>query len=239
MTGPETAGNTGDALATGNAEGEHWVDLTHPVEPAMWTFPGDPVVRVEPAATIEGEGSVVTALHLGSHTGTHVDAPSHVLSGAATLDEVPLSQFAGPAVLVDVRQLPAGVQVGVEHLSAVADRLRAGVVVLLVTGWARHWGAAGYLNHPWLSVAAAQLLVDAGVRTVGIDAASVDAGPAEVLATHHVLAAAGCVIVENLTGLVPLLAEQDGGAVVEVSVLPLRITGGDGSPVRAVARVSR
>ena len=216
---------------------ENWVDLTHPIEAAMWTFPGDPVVRLDPAATIQADGSVVTALHLGSHTGTHVDAPSHVLAGAPTLDELPLSRFTGPAVLVDVRHAPPGTPVGAEVVAAVGDRLRPGAVVLLVTGWDRQWGQPGYLEHPYLSVAAARVLMAAGVRTVGIDAASVDAGPAEVLATHHVLAAAGCVIVENLTGLVPLLAAQDDGADVEVSVLPLRIGGGDGSPVRAVARI--
>ena len=218
---------------------ERWVDLTHPVVSTMWTFPGDPTVRLEPAATIEADGSVVTALHLGSHTGTHVDAPSHVLAGAPTLDEVPLSRFSGPAVLVDVRHLSPGAAAGPAELAAVADRLRPGAVVLLVTGWDRRWGEPDYLDHPYLSVAAAQAVVAAGVRTVGIDAASVDAGPAPVLVTHHVLAAAGCVIAENLTGLAPLLSDQADGADIDVSMLPLRISGGDGSPVRAVARIDR
>jgi arylformamidase len=74
-------------------------------------------------------------------------------------------------VLVDVRHTPPGTPVGPDVLASVGERLQPGAVVLLVTGWDRHWGESGYLDHPHLSPAAAQVLVDAGIRTVGVAAA--------------------------------------------------------------------
>jgi kynurenine formamidase len=116
-------------------------------------------------------------------------------------------------------------------------------VVLIVTGWSRHWGTDRYLAHPWISAGLAEELLACGVLTVGVDTLSVDLTPAagepvSGLPAHLALARAGCVIAENLTGLEALLADQAAGATIEVSLLPLRLAHGDGAPVRAVARVT-
>ena len=217
------------------------VDLTQPVTTGMPWYPGDPQVSVAPALTVARDGVNVLALHCGSHSGTHVDAPFHVRDDLPDLDAVPLDRFTGPAVLVDVRGLTARSPIGATALDGVRELLAPGVVVLLVTGWSRHWGDPAYQGHPWPTVELAARLVAAGVRTVGIDALSVDLTPDDpataALTTHLELAAAGCVIAENLTGLEPLLQAQDRGARITVSLLPLRIASGDGSPVRAVAWV--
>ena len=217
------------------------VDLSHPVTTGMPWYPGDPQVSVAPALTVARDGVNVLALHCGSHSGTHVDAPFHVRDDLPDLDTVPLDRFTGPAVLVDVRGLPARSPIGAGALDGVRERLAPGVVVLLVTGWSRHWGDPAYQGHPWPTVELAAQLVAAGVRTVGIDALSVDLTPDDpataALTTHLELAVPGCVIAENLTGLEPLLQAQDRSARITVSLLPLRIAAGDGSPVRAVAWV--
>jgi kynurenine formamidase len=163
-----------------------------------------------------------------------------VLTGAALLDSVALERFTGPAVVVDVRGLPPGAAIEPGRLTGVRDRLAPGVVVLLATGWDLFWESESYLDHPYLSQAAARELVAAGIRTVGIDAASVDASnrEADPLATHLVLAEAGCVIAENLRGLAELVTAQSAGGHLEVSLLPLHLEAGDGSPVRAVATVT-
>ncbi|HEY6796438.1 MAG TPA: cyclase family protein [Kineosporiaceae bacterium] len=208
----------------------------------MPVYPGDPEVALTPALTVAQDGVNVLRLHLGSQSGTHVDAPFHVRDDLLRLDDVPLDRFTGPAVAIDARDLPPRARIGPDHLDPVRDRLAPGVVVLVVTGWSRHWETERYRDHPWPAPELAGQLVDAGVRTVALDVLSADATPLPGeppvgLPTHLLLATAGCVIAENLTGLEPLLYAQAAGARVDVSLLPMHLAGADGAPVRAVARV--
>ena len=201
-----------------------WVDLSRPVAPGMPVWPGDPEFSARVLPDAGGGFCRVTALALGTHTGTHVDAPSHVLPDGPALDELPLELFAGAAVVLDVRGVPV---VGPELLGGAAGSR----IALLRTGWDEHAGTAAEFDHPHLSVAAARFLRSAGVRTVGIDAASVDA--AGTLVAHRVLLgdrADPGVVVENLRGLGGLPGR------VEFAAFGWALTGGDGSPVRAVAR---
>ncbi|MFB7619020.1 cyclase family protein [Kitasatospora sp. NPDC056181] len=241
------------------------VDLTHQVTTAMPVYPGDPAVVLEPALTTATAGVNVLALHLGSQSGTHVDAPYHVDVTWPTLDGLPLERFAGPAVVADLRGLEPRAEVTPELLAPALERVSEGTVLLLATGWARHWGTDAYFAHPGLTTGAAEAIVAAGVRTVGVDALSVDPtpdpGPGDpavaalladltdehdqptaaepTLAAHRVLLGApgGGVIAENLTDLRALIAAQEAGRPVEVSLFPLRLAAADGAPVRAVARL--
>ncbi|ACY98903.1 cyclase family protein [Thermomonospora curvata] len=212
-----------------------WVDLSVPVVTGMPVYPGDPEVEVAPALTVAEAGVNVARVHLGSHAGTHVDAPCHVDDSWPRLDELPLDRFAGRAVPMDVRGLPPRTPIGPEHLP---EGLRPGVVLLVVTGWSRHWGTPDYLAHPYLAAETCVRIAAAGVRTVGIDALSVDRTPARgeqdfSLAAHRALLEPGGVIAENLTGLDRLVQAP---AEAEVFLFPVRLTG-DGAPVRAVARL--
>ncbi|MGW4380665.1 cyclase family protein [Kitasatospora sp. NPDC004531] len=240
------------------------VDLTHPVVSGMPVYPGDPGVELRAALTTEVEGVNVMAVHLGSQTGTHVDAPYHLDVRWPTLDGLPLELFTGPAVVVDLRGLPARGEVTAGHLAPALAVSGPGTVLLLATGWPKYWGTDRYFAHPYLTEEAAAAIVAAGVRTVGVDALSVDPTPdpgpsnpevasllAELkdehdpapelpsLAAHRVLLGpeGGGVIAENLTDLSPLLAAQAAGLPVEVSLFPMRLTAADGAPVRAVARI--
>ena len=206
------------------------IDLSHLIRAGMPVWPGDPEVAIEPAAGIATHGYNLAKLHLGSQTGTHVDAPFHVDDALPTLDRLPLERFCGPCRLVELRG----------HLGAIGPALlppmRPGDVLLLHTGTSTRWGTPAYAEHPWLNEAAARAIVDAGVRTVGIDAPSVDRSGDAALPAHHVLAAAHAVIVENLTNLAALAAAVDGARdPVTIWLLPLPLAGTDGSPVRAVA----
>lgn len=210
------------------------LDLTHPIRTGMPVWPGDPPVELRPAARIATHGYNLLELHLGSQSGTHVEAPYHVDDALPQLDELPLHRFVGAAVVADLRGLPERTPIGPDHLGAVRNRLAPGVVLLLCTGWSKYWGSERYAAHPWLDPAAAELVVTAGVRTVGIDASSIDPTDAPALPSHHVLAAAHAVITENLTGLADLLA-----APATVWLLPLALEHAEGSPVRAVAHLAR
>jgi kynurenine formamidase len=205
------------------------VDLTHPIHTGMPVWPGDPEVDLRPAATVAVQGWNLLAVHLGSQSGTHVDAPFHVDDALPTLGELPLERFTGPALVADLRDLPDGAPIRPEDLRATLGRARPGDVLLLCTGWSSHWGTDRYAAHPWLHPDAAREIVAAGIRTVGIDAPSVDTD-ATALPTHHVLAAAHAVIAENLRNLEAVVDLRGG----QVWLLPLALDRADGSPVRAV-----
>lgn len=205
------------------------VDLSHPVTTGMPVYPGDPAVSLAPALDLGAHGCAVTALHLGSHSGTHVDAPSHVVPGGATLDELDLALFTGPAVVVNARGHGPGEGVGWEPFAPHAEALAAGVVVLVRTGWDAHWGSAAYQRHPHLAPSVAERLLAAGVRTLGTDTLSPD--PLDDLPFHRAWLGAGGVLAENLTRL----GDVSALASPRVHLFPLALAGGDGAPVRAVA----
>jgi len=211
------------------------VDLSHPLRDDTPVYPGDPVARFEPATTIAEHGYNVLHVRMGSQTGTHVDAPFHFLEDGARIDELPVALFLAPAVLADVRGKRPHEPITWADLAPVADRLGAGRMLVLHTGWDAHWGTDAYFDHPFLDGDAAERVVAAGVRTVGLDALSLDetvlgGEPAGGFAAHLAVLGAGGVIVENLTGL-----DAVTWADPVISVLPLKIAGADGAPVRAVA----
>lgn len=229
------------------------MDLSVPLQTGMPVYPGDPEVRITSALTVDDDGANVLSLAIGSHSGTHVDAPYHVHNAWAPLGGLPPQQFSGPVDLVDVRNAGAGGVITAEHLAAilpesvgVGSPMRANRVLLLHTGFAEHWGSSEYRNHPWLDASAARLIVQSGYRTVGLDALSVDRSAAndsdgqdaknQSFPAHQILAGSGCVIVENLTGLEQIAESLSGGTAVEIFLFPLNIPNADGSPVRAMAR---
>jgi kynurenine formamidase len=211
------------------------VDLSHPVDDDTPVYPGDPVARFTPAATLAADGYNVLHVRMGSQTGTHVDAPYHFLEEGARIDELPLDLFLGPAVVADVRGKPPHGRIEWSDLEPYADRLVPGRMLVLHTGWDEHWGTDAYFDHPFLTGDAAARVVAAGVRTLALDALSldetvVDGVPRDGFAAHLAVLGAGGVIVENLRNLAAV-----GTPEPVVSVLPLRFAGADGAPVRAVA----
>lgn len=214
------------------------LDLSIPIDHTTPFYPGDPEPLVCAAATIARDGFNVSRLELGSHSGTHCDAPAHFLEDGLTLDRLPLERFIGPGVLVDATGLEPRTPIEWERLEPHADALQPGAIVLLHTGWDARRSDPSYFEHPFLDGDACLRLLGLGVRTIGIDAINLDETPAGDLdrATfrcHDAIARAGGVIVENLANLQSLY----GVARPLVSVLPLHLPGADGAPTRAVALV--
>jgi len=210
------------------------VDLSHVIGPATPVFPGDPPVDITVVESTQdpplSERRRLNCSRIGLivHVGTHMDAPFHFFEAGETIDRVPLDRCVGPAVLVDLRHLKASEEIGREHLQTHAGHLSDTGKAVLHTGWSKQWGKAEYFSeHPCISADAAQFLVDCGVHLVGVDMPSVDRPP---FPAHLALLGSGAVIVENLTNL-----EAIKGQVFQIHVLPLKITGRDGSPVRAIA----
>ncbi len=211
------------------------IDLSVPLTSETQVYPGDPVVSFAPHSSIAVDGFNLLAVTMGSQSGTHVDAPFHFDESAPRIDEVPLERFIGLGVVVDARDAGERGRISVAHITPVLDRLERGVIVLLHTGWSAHYGTPRYFDHPFLDRQACELLLDHGVRTIGIDAINLDETPdddhpGEGFPSHHLIAEVGGVIVENMTNLAAISTEHP-----VISVLPLAFVGADGAPVRAVA----
>ena len=211
------------------------IDLSVPLTSETQVYPGDPVVSFAPHSSIAVDGFNLLAVTMGSQSGTHVDAPFHFDESAPRIDEVPLERFIDLGVVVDARDAGERGRISVAHITPVLDRLERGVIVLLHTGWSAHYGTPRYFDHPFLDRQACELLLDHGVRTIGIDAINLDETPdddhpGEGFPSHHLIAEVGGVIVENMTNLAAISTEHP-----VISVLPLAFVGADGAPVRAVA----
>lgn len=206
------------------------VDLSHVIQPGMPMYPGTEPPLFECGTSIERDGFVETRLTLFSHTGTHMDAPAHLLKDGPTLDRLDVSRFIGPAVVIPA-EAGEDRRVTVAHLKPFADRLARARFAILRTGWATRWGGASYFGRfPVLDAEAAAWLARLDLYAVGVDAISVDPMDAPELPNHRVLLARGCCIVENLTNLGAV-----GNGEFTFACLPLRLQNADGSPVRAVA----
>ena len=211
------------------------VDLSYPLAPSTPPFPGDPPVEISVQMSIPADlppattGYINTStLRASLHTGTHMDAFFHFYHGRPTIDQIPLAQCIGPALLLDLSHKRAKQEITEDDLDPHRHAISRTPKVVLNTGWARNWGTAHYFTeYPPLTGDAAHFLVDCGIELIGIDTPSVDYPPNEA---HFVLLGRDVLIVENLTNL-----DQIGQPHFEFTALPLKITGRDGSPVRAIA----
>ena len=213
------------------------IDLSLPIEEGMMTFPTHwhPVVEVTVLGRHGIEGRETRKIVLGTHTGTHADAPRHFIPNGGTIDEIPLEILIGPASVADFTDCRALQEIWVKDLQ---QKLGAKVPprLILRTGWSEHFGKMKFYNeYPFLSENAAQWLVDQGVRLIAMDTPSPDnpahsRGTAKDSPNHKVLLGAGVVLVEYLVNLKAISASS-----VELIVLPLKLKGGDGSPARCVA----
>jgi arylformamidase len=205
-------------------------DLSRSISESMPVFPGTEPPRIAEACTIAKNGFAEKLLSIYSHTGTHVDAPGHILAGASRLDDFAVDRFLGPALVLDISSV-RGRQVEIDDLADYEARLRSVDFALLRSGWAKYWGDPGYFSgYPVLSPPAARWLSGFNLKGVGVDMISVDGVDSLTLDVHKVFFRKGMVIVENLADLETLIGKR-----FIFSCLPLKIPGGDGSPVRAVA----
>jgi arylformamidase len=215
------------------------VDLSLVIEEGMMTFPTHwhPVVEITILGRHGVEGRETRKVVLGTHIGTHADAPRHFIPGGGTIDEIPLDVLIGPATIVDFTDCRALQEFDVADLKQklgekIPERL------ILHTGWSEYFGNLKFYNeYPFLSEAAAKWLVEKGVRLIAMDTPSPDnpahsRGTAKDSPNHKVLLGAGVVLVEYLTNLKALTQPE-----VELIVMPLKLKGCDGAPARCAAIV--
>jgi arylformamidase len=201
------------------------LDISLPIMPGMPLWPGDPSPALEPVTTLECHGVQVSRLVLGTHTGTHMDAPRHFIPGGRTVDQLDLAALVGPCRLIEV--------VNPEGQLARADLqrfdLQPGVRVLLKTRNSHRPAEVAFSpDFVALELSAADYLCERKVRLVGIDGPSVDVWGGDDFPCHKRLLEADILILENL-----VLRHVTPG-IYGLMAAPLKLVGADGCPVRAL-----
>jgi kynurenine formamidase len=215
-----------------------YIDLSHPIEHGMTTYPGLPGPVIGDHLTREASREHYadgTEFHIGkvslvANTGTYVDAPFHRFAGGADVATLDLASLADlDAIVIRVAGMSGR---AISQSAFLADDL-AGRAVLIHTGWAEHWGTDSYFEgHPFLTADAAEHLRDAGAALVGIDSLNIDDTADGTRPAHTTLLAAGIAIAEHLCNL-----EQLPITGFRFSAVPAPMRGMGTFPVRAYATV--
>jgi kynurenine formamidase len=192
-----------------------------------------PGVDISVAKRLEVEGWNATTLSLYSHCGTHMDAPRHFLPQGATLEEQDLSVCVGMATIVNIAPAAPKQLITIDDLGSLADSIQPGSRLLFRTDWHTRYGTPEYRDElPRISLKLAEWLAEHNVAMIGVEPPSVADvnNKQELTEVHQTLFRGNVLIVEGLAHL-----NQITSPVVEFIALPIKITGGDGSPVRAIA----
>jgi arylformamidase len=203
------------------------LDVSVPLAPGLPTYPGNPVFELQPLKRIaEGGSSNVSRLVLGTHSGTHIDAPRHFIDDAPGVEGLRLDLLIGRARVVEVDK-----RGGITAAELEAAGLREDLRVLFKTPNSALWNSTTFHeDYTYLTEAAARYLVEQGVKVVGIDYLSVEQFKKAGAPAHHALLRSGAIVIEGLN-----LSEAEPG-MYEMYCLPLLVAGGDGAPARVVLK---
>jgi arylformamidase len=205
-----------------------WIDISVPLRDAMVHWPSDPPVSIKRVKDIEqGAAANLSVIPMGAHSGTHVDAPIHFVKQGQGIDNIPIDTLVGRARVIEIRD-PESIKP--EELSR--HRIRRGERILFKTENSSHvWQKDEFVeDFVFISDAAADFLVDRGIRLVGVDYLSVGSFKHGGSYVHKTLLSSGVWTIEglNLSNVTP--------GNYDLICLPLRIVGGDGAPARAIIR---
>lgn len=218
-------------MATAPLTSTGWVDVTARLDPATTpVYEGDAPVQFRFLKDMRrGDPVTLSALDLGAHSGTHVDAPLHFVQTGATIDELTLDPFIGQAVVVEI---PDSVQAITAAVLEQVEWRSAARVLFRTRSSLRGWMDSSTFHRDFAYIApdAARLLAEARVRLVGIDYISAEQFGAAAPETHRILLGAGIPIVEGLD----LRPVRQG--LYDLVVLPMRAVGREGAPARAIMR---
>lgn len=200
------------------------IDLTHTINKQTPVYPGDPVVDVVASGDIEEDGFVDHKVTFGTHVGTHIDAPAHMIIGGKKLNDIMLRRFIVPAICIDVTE-------GFDADVIAATEIEEGGAVLFYTGMGQYFTKPNYWQgYQVMDQSCIDTLVSKKVGLIGVDAGSVD--KEEDFPIHKALLGSDILIIENLAPTVQELV----GKHFELIALPLKLEF-DGAPARVIARI--
>ena len=215
-----------------DAETMKVLDLTHRIRPDMPVYPGTEQPRFIPANSYEKDGFRETLLQMYTHTGTHMDPPAHLFADRTTLDQFPIDQFIGKALVIDCRGLPEGAAIPMEAVRRYGEKAEQADFLLFNLGWDQRWGTDAYFgDYPCIDDEVLDFIIGGKYKGIGFDVIGLDPIADQHLTWHKKLFSARDIVnIENLKNL-----DQCGDDLFWFSCFPLRIENCDGSPVRAVA----
>ena len=211
------------------------LDLTKIISENIPTFPGSPQPSFVQDKNIKNDGYNSELLFLSSHTGTHLDAPYHFQEKGEKIHEISLKRLVSSAILVKSRKKGDQpiTKTDIQKFEKKLGKIPSGSTVIFWTGWQKMIKNTSYfIRNPGLSTAAAKYLVSKKINLVGTDSPSIDLGKDKRFPVHHIFSKNNVLIVENLTNL-----EKIRSSKFHFVVLPLKLKGATGSPVRAIAFV--
>lgn len=196
----------------------------------MPVYPGTEPPVLATACCIDDAGFLEKKITLYSHTGTHVDAPAHLIKGSKTLNMFPINHFYGKALLLNLVQTKNRI-IDIKAFEPHRDIIGRVDFVLIHTGWNRYWNTEKYFaDYHVLSTEAADWLSRFGLKGVGFDTISADEADTQDFPVHKAFLQNDTIIIENLTNLEKVSCEQ-----FIFSCFPLNFEDADGSPIRAIA----
>jgi len=205
------------------------IDLTQTISSTMPVYPGTEPPVITEANTIEKDGFAEKLISFFSHTGTHIDAPGHILKGKKTLDQFSVDKFIGKGLVIDLSENKTNI-IEKCYLEEFSKEIEASDFILFYTGWDKKWGNIDYFNDfPTLSKDSTEWLSIFKIKGIGFDCISADPIDAPILINHNILLNKNIVIIENLCNLNLLI-----GYRFLFSCLPLKLENSDGSPIRAI-----
>ncbi len=206
------------------------IDLTHIIHEKMTVFPGTEPPKIIQKNTIKKDGFAEKLLTMYSHTGTHIDAPAHMIEDGNSLADFSIEKFIGRGTVIP---LESDNLIKLDYLKKFENQIKKSSFILFYSGWDEFWGKKEYFNgFPSLSIDAARYLVEFDLKGIGIDAVSIDPMESKSFDIHHILLKKDLVIIENLKNLKYLINKN-----FELYIAPLKIKDLDGSPVRAFGKL--
>lgn len=205
------------------------IDLSQKVTNNNPVFPGDPRVVFKSHHTHEGVGYKVSAVEMGTHTGTHIDVPLHKIPNTQAVDSIPLNKTMGKAYIADFTNLEPKQEITSNDLAEHEEAMGDCEIIIIKTGWSTHYGVEDFFSgFNGLTEDAAQWLVQKSMYMVALESPSVH--PIKHAEVHEILLKNGVLVVETICNLDAVSKD-----IVQFFAAPLKLEGLDGSPVRAFA----
>lgn len=206
------------------------IDLSHLIHSEIIVYPDDEPPKFEQIKTLLDNGYNETKLTIYSHTGTHIDAPLHMIKGGRSLHEYDIGKFTGNAAIINLVNNQIGSFIELIDLLEYEELIKSLDFIIINTGWSKYWGTDKYLiEYPVLTQEAANWLTSFELVGIGIDAISVDTSGASTYPIHQVFFEKGLLIIENLTNLTAI-----NKSPFIFQCMPLKYENADGSPIRAI-----
>ena len=207
------------------------IDLTADMYERAPAMPGDPQMSISKHSDIAAHGFALSRVCFGSHQGTHIDAPSHIIEGGKTLSDFDAQRFAARSIKIDLSHISAKGEIDIADLLPYESEIKPGMGIVIHTGWDKHIGKKQYFaDAPRITPALATWLAGKSLGLLGIDMPCPNTTDWQNV--HKILLGADILIVEGLVNLDALSC-----APFMLYALPLKLLGADGSPVRAIAVV--